>query len=118
MAETYKRLGQGQVALAVNSTNGRLYVCPSNTTAIIRQMNFSNVDASAIHALTLYHIDNAGTAGVTNVIMNAANIAAGGWADFNGTIILESQDELRGLCTLTSPAATDITYVIYGLELT
>ena len=117
MAETYKRLGQGQVAIAVDGTNGRIYTCPLNTTAIIRHMTFTNLD-SAVHGLTIYHIDNAGTAGVTNVIMNAANIAAGGWADFDGTIILESQDELRGLCTLNTPAATDITYVIYGLELT
>ena len=117
MAETYKRLGQGQVAIAVDGVNGRLYTCPSNTTAIIRQMTFTNLD-SVVHGLAIYHIDNAGTAGVTNVIMNAANIAAGGWAHFSGTIILEADDELRGLCTLTSPAATDITYVIYGLELT
>ena len=117
MAETYKRLGQGQVATAVNASNGIIYTCPANTTAIIRQMNFSNIHGS-IHALTLYHIDNGGTAGVTNVIMNGSNIAAGGWADFNGTIILESQDELRGMCTLNTPAANQITYVIYGLELT
>ena len=49
---------------------------------------------------------------------DGANIASGGWADFNGTIILEAQDELRGLCTLNSAEATDITYVLYGLELT
>ena len=117
MAETYKRLGQGQLAIDTTGTNGRVYVCPSNTTAIIRQMTFSNVD-DALHALTIYHIDNAGTAGETNVIMNASNIAAGGWADFNGTIILEADDELKAISTLNSPAADDITYVIYGLELT
>ena len=116
MAETYKRLGQGQVALAVDASNGILYPCPANTTAIIRQMIFSNVD-SAVHALTLYHIDNGGTANDTKVILKAANIEAGGWAEFTGTIILEAQDELRGLCTLNSAEATDITYVLYGLEL-
>ena len=116
MAETYKRLGQGQVALAVDASNGILYPCPANTTAIIRQMIFSNVD-SAVHALTLYHIDNGGTANETKVILKAANIEAGGWAEFTGTIILEAQDELRGLCTLNSAEATDITYVLYGLEL-
>ena len=116
MAETYKRLGQGQVALAVDASNGILYPCPANTTAIIRQMIFSNVD-SAVHALTLYHIDNGGTANDTKVILKAANIESGGWADFTGTIILEAQDELRGLCTLNSAEATDITYVLYGLEL-
>ena len=116
MAETYKRLGQGQVALAVDASNGILYPCPANTTAIIRQMIFSNVD-SAVHALTLYHIDNGGTANDTKVILKAANIEAGGWAEFTGTIILEAQDELRGLCTLNDAEATDITYVLYGLEL-
>ena len=117
MPETYKRLGQGQVALAVDASNGILYACPADTTAIIRQMIFSNVDASAIHALTLYHIDNGGTANDTKVILKAANIESGGWADFTGTIILEAQDELRGLCTLNDAEATDITYVLYGLEL-
>ena len=116
MAETYKRQGQGQVALAVDASNGILYPCPANTTAIIRQMIFSNVD-SAVHALTLYHIDNGGTANDTKVILKAANIEAGGWAEFTGTIILEAQDELRGLCTLNDAEATDITYVLYGLEL-
>ena len=116
MAETYKRLGQGQVALAVDASNGILYPCPANTTAIIRQMIFSNVD-SAVHALTLYHIDNGGTANDTKVILKAANIESGGWADFTGTIILEAQDELRGLGTLNDAEATDITYVLYGLEL-
>ena len=117
MAETYKRLGQGQVALAVDASNGILYPCPANSTAIIRQMIFSNVD-SAVHALTLYHIDNGGTANDTMVILKAAIIVGGGWAEFTGTIILEAQDELRCLCTLNSAEATDITYVLYGLVLT
>ena len=102
--------------MAVDASNGILYPCPANTTAIIRQMIFSNVD-SAVHALTLYHIDNGGTANDTKVILKAANIEAGGWAEFTGTIILEAQDELGGLCTLNSAEATDITYVLYGLEL-
>ena len=115
MAETYKKLAQGQLPTSV----GQLYPCPANTTTIIRSIRLVNTDASAIHSVTLHHIDSGVTpSGATN-ILNGVNLAAGGWAEFDGTIILEAGDELQGLIGASNSAnATDITYTIYGLELT
>jgi len=113
MAETYKKLAQGQLATSV----GQLYACPANTTTIIRHVRLVNTD-SDIHSVTLHHIDSGVTPGVGNNILNAVNLAAGGWAEFDGTIILEAADELQGLVGANSPASTDVTYTIYGLELT
>jgi hypothetical protein len=114
MAETYKKLAQGQLATSV----GRLYLCPGSTTTIVRHIRLVNTD-SDIHSVTMHHIDSGVTPGPTTNILNAVNLAAGGWAEFDGTIILEAADELQGLIGASnSGAATDITYTIYGLELT
>jgi len=113
MAETYKKLAQGQLATSV----GQLYACPANTTTIVRHIRLVNTD-SDIHSVTMHHIDSGVTpSGATN-ILNAVNLAAGGWAEFDGTIILEAADELQALVGANSPASTDVTYTIYGLELT
>ena len=109
MAETYKKLAQGQLATSV----GRLYLCPANTTTIVRHIRLVNTD-SDIHSVTMHHIDSGVTpSGATN-ILNAVNLAAGGWAEFDGTIIMEAGDTLVGI------SGTDeaINLTVYGLELT
>ena len=109
MAETYKKLAQGQLATSV----GQLYACPANTTTIVRHIRLVNTD-SAIHSVTLHHIDSGVTpSGATN-ILNAVNLAAGGWAEFDGTIIMEAADTLIGI----SGTQNVINLTVYGLELT
>ena len=64
MAETYKKLAQGQLATSV----GQLYACPANTTAIVRHIRLVNTD-SAIHSVTMHHIDSGVTpSGATNIL--------------------------------------------------
>ena len=108
MAETYKKLAQGQLATSV----GQLYACPANTTAIVRHIRLVNTD-SAIHSVTMHHIDSGVTpSGATN-ILNAVNLAAGGWAEFDGAILMEASDTIAG----EASAGSAITCTIYGLEM-
>ena len=105
MAETYKKLAQGQMG----TSSGTLYTVPSSTTAIIKYISLTNNTGTARTA-QLFHD---GTA-ATNSILPAVSIVAGGWAEFEGTIIMEAADTLAG----DAEAATAISYTVYGLEIT
>ena len=105
MAETYKKLAQGQLP----SSAGTIYTVPSGTSTIIKHIRLVNTDSSARTA-RLYHD---GTTDATT-ILPAASIEAGGWAEFEGTIVMEAADTLAGLGSV----ASQVTYTIYGLELT
>lgn len=52
------------------------YTAPANTTTQIRKLTFVNNDSSA-HTVTVYLVPSGGTAGVTNLLVKAAAIAAG-----------------------------------------
>ena len=105
MAETYKKLAQGQLP----SSAGTIYTVPSGTSTIIKHIRLVNTDSSARTA-RLYHD---GTTDATT-ILPAASIEAGGRAEFEGTIVMEAADTLAGLGSV----ASQVTYTIYGLELT
>ena len=105
MAETYKKLAQGQLA---NST-GTLYTVPANTSALIGHIRLVN-NTGASHTAKLYHD------GTTDAqaILPTLTIEAGGWAEFSGGIVMEASDTISGV----ADAATSITYTIYGMEIT
>ena len=105
MAETYKKLAQGQLA---NST-GTLYTVPANTSALIGHIRLVN-NTGASHTAKLYHD------GTTDAqaILPTLTIEAGGWAEFSGGIVMEASDTMSGV----ADAATSITYSIYGMEIT
>ena len=111
MAETYKKLGQ---ALVTTTNATTMYTVPANTSAIVKHMRFISVDASNTCHIKLYHLDSGGTAGTSNQILAETTIGANGWAEFEGTIILEANDFLQ----ITAQTANDINYVVYGMELT
>ena len=105
MAETYKKLAQGQLA---NST-GTLYTVPANTSALIGHIRLVN-NTGANRTVQLYHD------GTTDAqaILPTMTIEAGGWAEFSGGIVMEASDTMSGV----SDAATAITYTVYGMEIT
>ena len=105
MAETYKKLSQGQVA----ASTANIHTGISTGTTIIRHMRFVNTHNATL-ALTLHHDGTADT----NQILPPTNIAAGGWAEFDGVVIMEASDTLKA----STGTADKITYTIYGLELT
>ena len=112
MAETYKKLGQALVTAANTATT--MYTTPANTSTIVKHMRFTSVDASNTCHIKLYHLDSGGTAGTGNQILAETTILANGWAEFDGTIIMEAADFLQ----INAQNANDINYVVYGMELT
>ena len=111
MAETYKKLGQD---LIDNTNATTIYTCPGSTSTIVKHMRLTNVDTSNSCHVKLYHLDSGGTAGDANQILPQTTIQAGGWAEFEGTIILEAADFIQIQCQ----NAIDINLVVYGMELT
>jgi len=113
MAEAYKHLHQG----AVSATSGGVvtYDAPTDpvTTTIIRHMRVVNTHSSAV-ALTLWHMPASGDTADVNLIFPATDILAGGSAEYDGTIIMDSGDRLFAL----AGTATKLYINIYGLELT
>ena len=110
MAETYKKLGQ---ALIGDTNANTMYPCPASTSTIVKHIRLTNVDTSNSCHVKLYHLDSGGTAGTGNQILPQTTVQAGGWAEFEGTIILEAADFLQIQCE----NASDINYVVYGMEL-
>ena len=111
MAETYKHLHQGLVA---TTTGGAVTYTATDVTTIIRHMRVVNVDASNACTLTLWHMPSSGTTANVNLIFPATDIAAGGSAEFDGIIIMDSGDRLFA----KAETADDLYLNIYGLELT
>jgi len=113
MAEAYKHLHQGLVS---NATNGAAtYSAPTDpvTTTIIRHMRIVNIHSAAVQ-LTLWHMPAGGTPANANLIFPATDILAGGSAEYDGTIIMDSGDRLFA----KAETITTLYLNIYGLELT
>lgn len=103
MPEAFKKLDQRQCPNVATT----LYTVPASTQVIvkhIRAVNTTGLDAT----LKLWHD------GVTDpfVILPAATILAGGWAEFDGDIVMEAADTISGIGGTNNA----ITVTIYGLE--
>lgn len=105
MAETYKKLYQAQLP----NSAGTLFTAGGSASIIVKHIRLTNTTGTDRTA-TLYHD---GTA-ATNNILPAATIKAGGWAEFDGAILMEASDTIAG----EASAASAITCTIYGLEIT
>jgi len=106
--ETYKELAQAAMAASDTVIYGPV---ATNTTTIIRQMTIVNVTASAI-TVKLWHTAGGAGSDATLILPNTT-IAASGFANFDGVIILDAADSLRGLVSTASAA----TITVYGVEL-
>ena len=97
------------------NTATTMYTTPANTSTIVKHMRFTSVDASNTCHIKLYHLDSGETAGDAGTqILAETTIGANGWAEFEGTIIMEAADFLQ----INAQNANDINYVVYGMELT
>jgi len=114
MAETFKHLAQGKVVYTGNAAAQTLYTVPTGTTAIIGHIRIVNNHSAAV-TFTLSH-GGISTADNAFIILPALSIEAGGWAEFTGSIIMDADDVLYGLCNGSS--STVMSYNIYGLEVT
>lgn len=102
--ERYLKLAQGQLPLA---TPGVLYMCPIGYVAVIRHIKLANSTASG-REVSLYQ---GGTTSEFLILPDVA-IVAGGWGEFDGTMMVTEGECLYGY----SDAAAAITYSIYGME--
>lgn len=105
MADTYKRIYQGQPS----TSSGVIYTVPSGTQTIVKSIKVVNTSASAT-TIKIWH----GGSANSNAILPAVSIDAGGFAEFDGTITMAAADTL----TAQAGAATAITLTVYGLEIT
>lgn len=104
MAEAYKKLAQGQLGTSVAA----LYTVPGSTSAIVKKIVLVNNDTEALTVELNHDGDTEATR-----ILPPISIDAGGWAEFDGSICMEAADTLQG----KGEQATEITYTVYGLEI-
>jgi hypothetical protein len=102
MYEDYKRLTLTTSTLPTAQTV--LYTAPANSSVIIKHILVNNNNTTINRNASLWH----GTARV----LPTATIDAGGWGEFEGTIILNAGETLSGQVD----AGTDVQIVVYALE--
>lgn len=105
MPDNYKVLAQGQLS----STAGVLYTVPGATETIISRIVLANTDGTNPHTATLYVN---GTANA-NEIMPATSIDPGKRITDEGRMTLGATNTIQG----KADAGTEITYTIFGLEI-
>jgi hypothetical protein len=101
MYEDFKRLAQADPLPTVQTT---LYTAPANTSVIIKHIRVVNNNPTINRAVTLWHSGS--------LILPAATFDAGGWGEFEGTIILNAGETFSGRVD----SGADVTISVYGLE--
>jgi len=110
MAETFKELAQRQVPV---TTPASVYAPAAATTAIIKGMKITNPSGAAA-TVRLYHHNSGGAASDATTILPAVSIPAGGWAEFDGVMVMDALDDLK----CVSDTNNVLTITVYGMEIT
>jgi len=113
MADTYSKLAQTD--LTALSTPIVLVTAGATEQIIVKHIRVVNQSTSNSTAIKMWQT------GTTDddLILPAADIADGGWAEFEGTIILDPTEVLYASKENSTGATTaDITITVYGLEMT
>lgn len=112
MADTYAKLFQTD--LTALSTPVALVTAGVAEQVIVKHIRVVNQGAVAT-AIRMYQT---GTT-ADDLILPTADIAPGGWAEFEGTIILSASEILYASKENSTLASTaDITITVYGLRMT
>lgn len=104
MAETFKKLYQGQPGTSVAT----VYTAPASTQVIVKHMRAVNTSGSTT-TIALYQDGSA----AANQILPPLTLGAGEWAEFDGAILIDAAGTLQAI----AGAATAITLTVYGLEI-
>ena len=117
MSDTYSNLGQ--VQLSTLDTPTLLYDNTAPTQTIVKHIRVVNQSPSIDTAVSLWQDTTVPLIGdVDTIILPAADIAGGGWAEFEGTIILNPGERLYGSRRTSSTATSfGLTVSLYGLEM-
>ena len=105
MTDTYKVLAQGQLPAVA----GVLYTVPGGTQTIVSRIVLANTDNVNPRTATLYQN---GTA-ATNEILPPTSIDPGARYVDDGRYTMAATNTIQG----KADAASEITYTIYGLEI-
>ncbi len=118
MTDTFKLISQNELTAGANATllaTGASGTDPDGT--IVRHMRVVN-NSGANGFFKMWHTQgNVPTTIGTfsdDVIVPRVQVDAGGWAEFEGTIILNDGEFLYGI----ADAGADLTFSVYGLEMT
>jgi hypothetical protein len=104
MTDTFKKLYQGQPGTSATT----LYTVPGSTTAIVKHISIVNTASGSTHTIRLWHDGTANS----NLILPVVTMASGGFATFDGTILMEASDTLSA----QADAGTVLTVTVYGDE--
>lgn len=107
MAITQKRLG-GPTQLTASSAI--YYTVPSAIKTIVKQIILANTTASA--KTVTVRLYTSGTENNTFDILSAVSIAANETIAFNCSMVMESTETIKALCS----SATSVNIAIFGLE--
>ena len=111
MAEAFKRLAQQR--LPATGGTRKLYDVPADTETIIKAINLSNNTGTA-YEVTLYHTDNnESAADDEQIILPGVSIAAGGFAEWEGTMTMAATTEIHGWAAIGG----EVTFTIWGIEI-
>jgi hypothetical protein len=104
--DTVKKLGQMELTGGTDT----VYTVSGSTSTLIKHMSIVNTSTISGSTVKLWHdgSDN------MNLIMPAVTIAAGEWAEFEGTITMEATDTLKAQAAIGNV----ITITVHGVEFT
>ena len=105
--DNFKLLHQSQLS----TTAGALYTVPANHETIIKNITVVNNDTEALW-FTLFHTTGTTYTEATTIIPEAT-IAAGGWAEWEGSMTLDASDVLGG----DGEQASELTITVWGDEI-
>ena len=106
-SDNFKQLHQSQLS----TTAGALYTVPANHETIIKNITVVNTDTEALW-FTLFHTTGTTYTEATTIIPEAT-IAAGGWAEWEGSMTLDASDVLGG----DGEQASELTITVWGDEI-
>jgi len=112
MTDLYSKLFQ--VDLTALSTPVTLVTAGAAERVIVKHIRVVNQSTTVATAIKMFQT---GTT-VDDLILPSADIAVGGWAEFEGTIILDPSELLYASKeTSTTLTTADITITVYGLRM-
>ena len=106
-SDNFKLLHQSQLS----TTAGALYTVPANHETIIKNITVVNNDTEALW-FTLFHTTGTTYTEATTIIPEAT-IAAGGLAEWEGSMTLDASDVLGG----DGEQAAELTITVWGDEI-
>ena len=76
------------------------YTCPASTTCAVKKLTFCNTDAAVAYTITVYRVPAAGSAGTTNIVVNAKPLApAESWECYLMNHFLAAGDTIQAFCS-------------------